>query len=267
MNPAWPQLFTPPEFGFQFGLKPGSGPDFFGASAERERLLSEREKWLHQAPTLYAADTEASAALLAESVALLKQWKAIDDDMDIQSCEQLGRILEPDFILLQTDAELGAVLRGGSVCFPSSWRLTDKIGLGIGAIHEPVPGLNAQLGPMISRYLQGMKPGIVRLRSNWGMSRVPDLNQHPVRELPQLDATVQAHEIFVRIENQALLALPESGGLLFGIRLEVIPLTEVISFPKAAAGLRQQLLTMPLEVARYKQLEHCRELIAAWLKD
>src|SRR5207247_2314497 len=148
----------------------------------------------------------------------------------------LGEFWEPDFLLLKTSADGEIRLLGGCVCFPSSWRLSEKIGRPVEFIHSVVPGLNAGLGTAIHTFLAKLKPGIAWQRFNWGLSRSPELNQHPERRLPPLDATVRLAEVWLRVEDQALVALPKSGGILFGIRIVNRSLAEVAANPAAREG-------------------------------
>jgi hypothetical protein len=90
-----------------------------------------------------------------------------------------------------------------------------------------VPGLNNQLAQPIDAFLAKMEPGTAWLRSNWGLSRSPQLNQHPARNLRKLDASVSLDEVWLRSENQALASLPVNRGILFGIRIAVYPLADV----------------------------------------
>ena len=64
--------------------------------------------------------------------------------------------------------------------------------------------------------------------------------------------------LWLRIEHQALLALPRTRGVLFGIRIALHRLDVVARDPAAAAGLRQALATMSPEMARYKRLDGIR---------
>ena len=133
-------------------------------------------------------------------------------------------------------------------------------------IHGVVPGLNTQLARPISGFLAKMAPGVSWLRANWGLSRSAELNQHPARKLPRLDASVRADEVWLRVERQALVALPANQGVLFGIRVEVFPLAQVQHDRAAAEGLRRALRTMPGEMAAYKGIAAARERIAALLE-
>jgi hypothetical protein len=70
----------------------------------------------------------------------------------------------------------------------------------------------------------------------------------------------------VRVEHQALVALPQSGGILFGIRLANHSLNEVKADSVAAARLMRALETMPEEVAAYKGIASARERLVEMLK-
>ena len=45
-----------------------------------------------------------------------------------------------DLCVLERDGEGRFVLTAGAVAFPTDWRLADKIGLPVGAIHAPIHG-------------------------------------------------------------------------------------------------------------------------------
>jgi hypothetical protein len=145
--------------------------------------------------------------------------------------------------------------------------LSEKLGQPVEFIHNVVPGLNASLGAAIQTFLAKLKPGIAWQRFNWGLSRSPELNQHPDRLLRPLDAAVRLEEVWLRVEDQALVALPKSGGILFGIRIANHSLTEVAADPAVCAGFVRALETMPVAMARYKNLATARERILNLLRD
>lgn len=182
---------------------------------------------------------------------------------DPAACAELGRRLEPDFLLLSRDDEGAFRMRAGCVCFPSSWSLAEKMGRTLEEIHGVVPGLNTALARPISGFLAKMLPGISWLRANWGLSRSAELNQHPSRKLPRLDATVRPDEVWLRVEWQALVSLPQAGGVCFGIRVEVFAMEEVLR--DAAAGFARALRTMPDDVAAYKGIAAARARILSFL--
>jgi hypothetical protein len=236
--------------------------DFFRPTAEHEALVAQRRHWLRNEPDTYAALLPEGVALLDETVELAREWNDFTtgnaEASHLQKCLALGEFWEPDFLLLKADTDGEIRLYGGCLCFPSSWRLRDKVGQPIEFIHGVVPGLNASIGPAIRKFLVGLKPGFAWLRHNWGLARDAELNHHPDRGLPQLDAGVRAEEIFLRVEHQALVALPKSGGILFGIRVVTHPLAEAQADPVARHRLRRALETMPEAVATYKGIASAR---------
>ena len=133
-------------------------------------------------------------------------------------------------------------------------------------IHAQVPGLNASLGPAIQKFLTGLKPGVAWLRSNWGLSRSPELNQHPDRHLPLLAPDTPADQVWFRVEQQALVALPQSRGILFGIRIIMTPLTELARDSDNRRRLCRALETMPAPMAEYKGLAAVRESLILFLR-
>ena len=86
----------------------------------------------------------------------------------------------------------------------------------------------------------------------------PELNQHLVFDLIKPRAEVDLASVWFRVERQALVVLPETGEILFGIRLEVIPLAEVRADERARLGLLEALQTMPDAIADYKNLTPAR---------
>lgn len=263
------KLFPDDDFRFQMRFERGESAAFFARTPQPEALLTERKRWLRSDPKTYAAILPPGEALLDEAVELARDWSGFAPPASTtawEKCVALGEFWEPDFLLLKPEADGAIRLYGGCLCAPSSWRLDEKLGLPIEFIHGPVPGLNANLGAAIHKFLAALKPGAASLRHNWGLSRSPELNQHPDRALPLLDATVSADEVWLRVEHQALVALPKSGGILFGIRVVNHPLNEMQADKIVAARLCRALETMPEEMARYKNLAVARGRILQLLR-
>jgi Protein of unknown function (DUF3445) len=143
---------------------------------------------------------------------------------------------------------------------PSSWALPEKIGRTLHETHAPVPDLNPQLGERIRTALDRLPLGAAWERENWGLSRSCERDQHPDRILRRLDETVEPDELWLRVERQVLYRLPQTGGILFGIRVEIIPWHEIVQSEGARAGLRRSLETMPAEIASYKGLSTARAI-------
>jgi dimethylamine monooxygenase subunit A len=249
----------------------GRFEQFYGRTAENRSILSERTRWLAEDPNKYLAVTEEAIDLLTESVSLGVEHGTLPSETILPEqvavlARYLGEHWEPDFLLLKREPKENKVrLVCGCVCFPSSWSLADKIGRRMEDIHEVVPQLNPAIGKQIQTFLERLKPGVSWLRNNWGLSRSAERNQHPSRKIPRLDQDVTLEEVFFRVEEQALVALPQSNGILFGIRLNIIPLARYAGTEDGLL-LAEALETMPDAMAQYKGLAAARSRIIKLLK-
>ncbi len=256
-------------------LRRGTPQAFFGRSPANQALLAERQRWLRSEPQTYSASLPESSALVETCIALAHEWEAISEKQSAglitladttQRCAELGKLWEPDFLLLQSDGRGPFRALAGCVCFPSSWSLTEKMGKPLEFIHGVVPSLNTQLGAPMQTFLSRLTPDVTWLRHNWGLSRSPELNQHPHRHLPRLDGAVDVENVWLRVEHQALVALPRCGGVLFGIRVSMHSLIEVRNDSAASAKLARALGTMPADIAAYKGLAAARQRIIEMLR-
>lgn len=253
------------DYRFSLGIIPGDAREFFAPSADSEALLAERQRWLRDAPDQYAAFLPEGRTALREMFDLAVSWQPtlvrqrVDRSPELADLLALGSHLEPDFVLLNRDESERWIVTGGCVCFPSAWRLTDKLGQPLEDVHAPVPELNAALAGPIHQLLWKMKPGRCWLRSNWGVCRQPELNQHPDRNLPRLTPGVTLDEVWLRREHQALVALPESRSILFGIRVEHTPWRDIRQSPEAARRLMRGLQSMSEAMLAYKNLLAVRD--------
>jgi hypothetical protein len=261
--------FAEGPYRFQMRFGRGSFAEFYAPTAEHDEILAERRSALESAEERYFRLLPEAAPLIEETLSLAVDQQTVNrPPPDVKDSRDqalfLGRNWEPDYLLLAREGD-DIRLVCGCVCFPSSWALEDKIGLRIADIHEIVPALNAVIGRQIETFLRKLKPGASWTRNNWGLSRWPDRNQHPRRKLPRLDAGVNRNEVFFRLEEQSLVALPQSGGLLFGIRIKAFPLSDFLG-TSAGEKLSAALRTMPLAMADYKGLSAARQRILQLLK-
>ncbi len=261
-------LFPDEDYGFRMRFERGRVAEFFGRSARHDDLIAQRRGWLRNGAQTYCALLTEGIPLLQETIELARSEQTLPPNSrredfhnsdPLQNCLSLGIAWEPDFLLLGREKGGDIRLLGGCVCFPSFWSLEEKMGRPIGAIHGIVPGLNQAIGDQIHAFLSGLRPGSAWLRANWGLTRSPELNQHPLRKLAALYSGVSLEEVWLRIERQALVALPRTKGVLFGIRLEVHPLEWVKQDPLIARRLCRALRTMPGAVAQYKAIASARE--------
>jgi hypothetical protein len=248
-------------FQMQFGR--GTFTEFYAPTEDHAAIQCERRESLKATPERYLVTVPQGESLLTEAFETAEESGTIPPaelpGTFHETARYLGEHWEPDYLLLTREDNVIRLVCG-CVCFPSSWSVEEKIGRPIEEIHEIVPGLNSSIGRQIHTFLERLKPGVSWTRSNWGLSRSPERNQHPLRKLPRLDSNVGLNEVFFRVEEQSLVALPRTNGILFGIRIKVFPLRNFIGQP-AAAKLKLALETMPEPMAQYKGVASARNRV------
>ncbi len=255
--PSWKGLFSDKPFEFRFGARLGNAKEFFSDSKSHEELITHRHKIIASYSERHVFQDPVTEAAVDE----LAEWGGAPS-MD---CRELALLWEQDFLVLLADAQGKEVFQAGVVCFPSSWRPEEKVGLPVYAIHSPVPTLNERLGEQIDKFIAGIKPDTAWERVNWGLSRSAELNQHPDCEIPRLEPPFNLNQVWVRREDQVLFRLPKTRALIFGINVFNISVGEVASDKEGRAGLRRAIETMPEEIAEYKNLLKSREYLLALL--
>ncbi len=269
------EILSDKDFGLRMRFDRREVSAFFQPTDHYDELIAERRKWIASEPDKYLALLPEGLDLLDEVIQLAIELETISKDSTglfaslepMDRCRKLGELWEADFLLMKPDAEGVFRLYGGCLCFPSHWDLRDKLGKPMADIHAPVPGLNETLGRQIDGFLQRIKPGTSWERANWGLSRTPELNLHPSRKLPRLDSTITIDDVWFRLEQQSLVALPASGGILFGIKLVIIPMHEIKADPATRQGMIRALQTMPEPMAQYKGITTARDRLIELLED
>jgi hypothetical protein len=113
-----------------------------------------------------------------------------------------------------------------SLCFPSLWRLSDKIGRSTGAVHGPVRHYDTDLSRKVDTFFSRLKPETPVWRRNLTVKPYPFLHlPTPALPMPPNGVVVapDGSPLWLRSERQTLRALPDSGALLFTIRVQMTP--------------------------------------------
>lgn len=168
-----------------------------------------------------------------------------------------GRLIQEDLCLM-APGENGYTLEAASLCFPSRWRLLDKMGLPMGEIHNPVPEFSEKLGRPVDRFFDRLAVDNPVWRVNWSLTSDPELYQ-PVRGKSEeqnisINAKNAGKQIFIRCERQTLRRLPETGWILFTIKTYLDEVSKLLDFPDAAKHLACLLRDLPRAVLVYKNI-------------
>ena len=139
-----------------------------------------------------------------------------------------ARAVWEDLCVLQPGDDGNYVLTAAAVGFPTDWRLANKIGRGLTAIHAPIHGYAEQLAGGVDHLLATLAPGTIVGRANWFV--VADAAwrylpaDDPTTRFAHVTAANAGETLVVRCERQTLRRLPESGAVLFTIGIAVSPL-------------------------------------------
>jgi len=130
----------------------------------------------------------------------------------------LGHLVQEDLCLMDKRGE-EHVLCAAVLCFPASWRLADKIGRPLVAIHVPVPEYDDGIARRVQRLFDGVQPGRPLWRFNAHGYGDPAL-YHPLRE--NVEDAARGRLPYLRSERQCVLRLPETRACVFSIHTYVI---------------------------------------------
>ncbi len=186
-------------------------------------------------------------------------------------------LLVAEDLILMRASPTGWRLVAGSLCFPSSWSLTEKFGKPMQEIHAPVPafGPGTRMADLIARMFDRLQPGNPVLRFNWSI-QANDALYHPLSNEQRLDrATARPSKFaggnaaaFIRVERQTLRKLPVSGDILFTIRIHLDPLALLTRHPDRlalSASLAAQLSALDIDQLDYKGLTADRDRLVQML--
>ena len=193
------------------------------------RALDEGE-WLQRDPDL--ATRAAGFDARPEAIQLTKAVEAPGGELATMlglsgGLPEAARAQWEDMCLLtrQPDEDLYRLI-GAAVAFPTDWRVEEKMGLPLAAMHAPIHGYAEQLATGVDRFMAKFKPGALYGRSNWFVVDSGELCHLPgERELfADVTAANAGERLFARCERQTLRRLPQTGAILFTIGVYVEPL-------------------------------------------
>ncbi len=211
--------------------------------AAKAALLAERHDEVFAA--LPSAAVEAASG---EVLALVVAASAASADASLHPLDAAGRLVQEDLCLL-VDRDGAHHLDAASLCFPSYWRLHDKLGRPMAAVHEPVAHYADELAARVDRFLDRLRPDRPVWRRNWS------IHDDPAYFLPDPTPPRPADPpagLWLRSERQTLRRLPRSQAVLFTIRTQQVPLADLAAHPAAAHAMAAAIRSWSPALRAYK---------------
>ena len=254
--------------------------------AEKQVLLRERHQDVFAAlPESDAARLETLHEIIANLTAYAPHWFARNGetvvnaltgetwDLAAPSCDPLelaGRLVQEDLCIIQ-HGESGPIFTAATLCFPSRWRLHEKIGKPLAAVHGPVPHYAEKLAAPVDRFMARVKPGHIASRLNWSVLDSPAMFQPGGKWRQQTDSAITSdnagERLYLRVERQTLRRLPQSGAILFGIRVHSYQMARAITARADAVRLAEAVCALPDATVHYKSLKVYGAALLGWLDE
>ena len=184
-------------------------------------------------------------------------------DNSLHPLERAGLSVQEDLCLVHRTSG-GWILEAASLSFPSLWKLGDKIGRNMAAVHGPVDDYPEFLEKKVDGFFDRLSQDPV-WRRNWFIHSDSTLHQpdRPKEDEPIITSDAIGEKLFVRSERQTLRALEIPGWILFTIRVQQTPLQDLID--ERREDFTNWILNAPESFHRHKALrrEQVEEILKA----
>jgi dimethylamine monooxygenase subunit A len=271
---------------FTIGLKALAPRAWLEIDDDLETYLAEKEQLLKKDRDLVFQEIEGSRKAQIEALNMVlaylnmchgdKYKKAdgrvrfLDRAVSLDSDAPLiiaGSLVADDMTILE-NRDGGWRITAGYVSFPSSWSLKEKAALTIGEVHGPVPefGEGSRNDELITRMFDRLPPGRFVERFNWSIYPDGELHWPPEHAKKAAEKPFDAKSSFIRIERQTLCRLPETGAILFTVRIYRDPISTILTHSELANGLAQQLEELTPEQAEYKGMTQKRAELLTFMR-
>ncbi len=221
------------------------------ADDDRERDLVRKAVLLDErhAEVFAALDTPAVGAASLEVLELVLDATGQPVvPSDLHPLDAAGRLVQEDLCLM--------VLRDGaphldaaSLCFPSYWRLSEKLGRPMAEVHGPVAHYGDELATKVDTFLQRLHRDRPVWRRNWSIHDDPTYflpDPTPPREVEPPNG------VWLRSERQTLRRLATDAVVLFTIRTQQVPLAVLSERPDVAQRMAAAIAAWSPAMQAYK---------------
>lgn len=253
---------------FQIAAQPIPQPDWLTQNAQSAAQIAEKRALITKNLDAVWRDNGECDVAQAEALAAITAFVAqapAPQNHALPSLLQAAMLVQDDLVLMQK-TPAGWRLAVGAVCFPSSWRLSEKFNRPLADMHEHVPGFGPQTrhAEIIERMFDKLKPHQPLLRGNWGLMPDDALFHPHIHRIPTDFSAME--KLTFRHERQTIMKLRQSGLILFTIRISVHALGAIKADPTLSQNLKDQINHLSQDQLSYKALINHRQKLLDWLR-
>jgi len=181
--------------------------------------------------------------------------------------DEAGRLVQEDLCVLVEQAGRYQ-LEAASLCFPSHWRLHEKLGRSLAAIHAPVPHYAEELEAKVDTFFGRLRVDRPVVRRNLSVHSHDDLYRPEPHESPESFAPDASgvDQVWLRSERQTLVRLPSTGAVLFTIKTQLCPMTALRRRPDLARALATKLAAEQVDLGSRGDLIPFPPWLLPWLE-
>ena len=163
-------------------------------------------------------------------------------------------------------------LVAASVCAPTWWELSEKIGKPLIEVHAPIVNLEEKIGRMIRHFLANLNTDECYQRSNWFLFPSSDLcifpnNFYMYEDINDLSIDDIENRLFLRSERQTFRKLKNTNHIAFGIKVYVSSISVVKENTSIAEDLYIALNTMTSEQKEDLGIQWAEQALAEYLQN
>ncbi len=243
---------------FQPGLNPIPKQQWLLPDTEADDWLRDKCLIMKMMRANVVAGTLDSAACEELLALMVEATGAVPSQSLPSALEEAASLVSDDVCILAAERPGDWRLTAGVLCAPTYWTLPERIGLDLGGLHGPVPGGDPGLASRVGRIFTGLSPDIVLERFNWTV-QASDKRYTPDR--PGV-AGKTPRDLHLRVERQTLRKLPNSGAVVFTIRICLDPLLPMLEDGATREAFEDAWLGAPDPVRRYKHWHALEPLVA-----
>lgn len=278
-------VYPPPSDGKPFRLNMGlrsledqnwleGGSDLHQQILERRSLAEESRDVVYQELPGYRAAIDELVSRIAENLARFHSdlynvnegsvtyipEKIIVELSSPDILLKLATVIGEDLVLLSREENEWKIV-AGAVLFPSRWKLAEKLGKGMDAVHTPVPGFAEALAPYMTATFDKITAERPVWRKNWSLHSTADLHQPT-----SIHAPAAPENYWWRTERQTLTRATCGDFLYFTIRNRAEPLSWIKNDPDSSALFADTLASFAPKTIEYKGLQRDHQSIIDYLR-